>query len=301
MLETMLVRTLFLLSFCLLSAYCLAQSSSYLHLDYVGDGLVGHQLDIYLPDQGEGPYPVVVAIYGSAFFNPDGKTGTYQVVGEPLLKAGFALVAINHRSSREAIFPAQLHDIKAAVRFVRAHAAKYRLDPSFIAATGWSSGGHLSAFLGTTGNLPPDLAHLEGNLGPHTDQSSAVDAVVDWYGPTDFLIMDECGSAMHHDTLTSPESILVGGPIQDNPDLCRQANPATYVDAEDPPFLILHGTDDPLVPLCQSEVLQAAFNQAEGYSTLIVVYGGGHGPGVLEAPYLGKMVRFFSEEWKKRH
>lgn len=276
-------------------------SKAWLDLDYVGDKIIGHRLDIHLPAQGEGPYPVVIAIYGSAWFSNSSKAATYRTgLGQHLLAGGFAVVSINHRSSRDAQFPAQIQDVKAAIRFVRANAANFDLDSTFIGITGWSSGGHLAALAGTTNETTSmsmeDLEiDMEGSLGDFTDAESKVDAVVDWYGPTDFLIMDECGSSFSHDAADSPESSLVGGPIQEHKTMCRLANPISYVDKDIPPFLIFHGDEDPLVPLCQSEKLQEKLEGRNANSKLVVIPGGKHGPGVMIEEYFEQMVAFFKE------
>lgn len=268
----------------------------WLGLNYAGDTLTGHRLDIFLPAEGEGPYPVVVAIAGSAFFSDNSKGRAFGI-GEPLLEHGFAVVAANHRSSRKSIFPAQINDIKGVVRFLRANASKYSLDTSFIGITGNSSGGHLSAMMGTSGGVGQYSAgdktlSIEGAVGGNAGESSRVDAVVDWYGPTTFQKMDPCGSTMVHDAPDSPESVLVGGPIQENGDLCALADPITYVDQNDPPFLIIHGDADPLVPHCQSVLLYEALKRAGVESEMITVPGGGHG-GAWEEGYKEKMVSFF--------
>lgn len=281
-----------------LASQYLHSSKSWLDLDYVGDGQVGHRLDVHLPAKGKGPFPVVVCIYGSAFFSNNSKAAVVQIgLGQALLQAGYAVVAINHRSSREALFPAQLHDVKAAVRYIRANGLDFHIDPAFVGMTGWSSGGHLSAITGVTSSLYTweDQEHifdLEGDLGPYKQVSSTVQAVVDWYGPTDFLIMDSCGSVMNHNDALSPESILLGGPIQTNPLKSRFADPSTYVHAQSPPFLIFHGDQDPLVPHCQSEKLYKRLEQAGVKAELIIVRGGGHGPGVMIKQYFQRMIAF---------
>lgn len=275
------------------------QSSRYwLDLDYVGDNLVGHKLDIHLPLNGKAPYPVVICIYGSAWRSNSWKANSFKDgIGQRLLEKGYAVASINYRSSSDAVFPAQIHDVKAAIRFVRANAAQLDLDDSFVAITGWSSGGHLAAMAGTTNGLKKTTVagldvDLEGNLGAFTGVSSQVDAVVDWFGPTDFLIMDSCGSTMSHDDAQSPESVLVGGPIQQNKEKCAVANPISYVRKGNPPFLLFHGDKDPLVPPCQSEKLFEK-QQATGVKTeLVLVPGGGHGPGVMIDPYFDQMLRF---------
>ena len=214
--------------------------------------------DIVRPN-GEGPFPVIVTIAGSAWRRNNNKHRAYQRF-KPLHDNGFAIVAINHRSSKEAIFPAQLHDVKAVVRFIGGNAAKYQLDTRFIGITGSSSGGHLAALMGVTGGIETHKVgntslSLEGTLGNFTAERSHVDAVVDWFGPTDFLVMDSCGSRLNHDAADSPESQLIGGPIQDNPASCALANPITYVDPNGPPILILHGDKDQSVPHCQSQMI----------------------------------------------
>jgi acetyl esterase/lipase len=264
-----------------------------------------HRLDIYLPDTSKSSYPAIVIIYGSAWFGNNLKQNAYQTLGEPLLKSGFALVAVNHRSSRDAIFPAQIQDIKAAVRFIRANADKYKIDTTFIGVTGYSSGGHLSALLGTSGSVKQmtensKSVEIEGNIGGNESYSSAVDAVVDWFGPTDFQTMDSCGSEMVHDAPDSPESSLLGGPIQENDDMCALADPVTYVDPEDPPFLIIHGDADPLVPHCQSEKLFKALQIMNVPSHFVLVPGAKHGPGLFEEKYFTMMINFFLEELKNK-
>ncbi len=279
------------------------ESSKYwLDIDYVGDGIVGHRLDIHLPKNGKAPFPAVMAIYGSAFFSNSSKGVVFKDgLCQRLLENGFAVVSINHRSSLDAIFPAQIQDVKAAIRFVRANSQKFSLDNTFIGITGWSSGGHLSALVGTTNTTKNYKMNgldvdIEGSLGRYTQTSSQVDAVVDWFGPTDFLIMDSCGSTMSHDDIKSPESTLIGGAIQENPDKCALANPISYVNRSNPPFLIFHGDKDPLVPLCQSEKLFEKLKSARVESELVIIPGGQHGPGVLTDKYFDKAIIFLKNE-----
>jgi acetyl esterase/lipase len=289
-----------------ISKSSIVSSKHWLDVDYVGDGFIGHRLDIHLPANGKAPFPVVIAIYGSAFFSNSSKAAVYgDGWGQKLLENGFAVVSINHRSSRDAIFPAQIHDVKAAIRFVRANSQKFSLDNSFIGITGWSSGGHLSALAGTTNTTKTDKINgldidIEGNLGDFTQTSSAVNAVVDWFGPTDFLIMDQCGSSMNHDDAKSPESSLIGGAIQENKEKTALANPISYVNKFNPPFLIFHGDKDPLVPHCQSEKLFEKLRTANVKSELLLVAGGQHGPGVMIDTYYDKAISFFKNELKSK-
>ncbi len=281
-------------------------SKAWIDLDYVGDGIIGHKLDVFLPKTGAGPFPVVITIYGSAFFSNSSKANCFQNdYGQSFLRAGYAVVSINHRSSKDATWPAQIHDVKAAVRYVRANAALFNLNPDFIAISGFSSGGHLSAMAGTSsgrkqaeiGGLPIDL---EGSLGKYTETSSGVDAVINFFGPTDFLMMDTCGSSFSHDAPGSPESSLIGGPIQENKAKTRLANPAEYVEKSNPPMLLFHGDKDELVPHCQSEILHQKQKSGGASGTLVIVPGGGHGPGVMIEKYYSQMIGFLNTAKNER-
>ena len=181
--------------------------------------------------------------------------------------------SINYRLSQHAVFPAQIEDVKAAVRWLRANAETYRLDPNRFAAWGSSAGGHLVAMLGTTG----DVAEFE--VGENLKVSSQVQAVVDYFGPTDFLQMDaqSLPDGLVHDAPDSPESQLVGGPIQEHKDRVTRANPITYVSKDDCPFLIIHGDQDKLVPYQQSVLLKDALEEAGVRVTFYRVAGGSHG------------------------
>ena len=279
-------------------------SEHWIDVDYVGDGIPGHMLDIHLPITGRKPFPVVVCVYGSAFLGNHAKARTFSNgIGQRLLKEGFAVVNINHRSSSDAKFPAQIQDVKAAIRFIRANSATFSLDSNFIGMTGWSSGGHLSVLTGTTNNTEKGTINgldidIEGRLGKFTSSSSKVNAVVDWFGPTDFLVMDSCGSEIIHNDAKSPESLLIGGPIQENKDKVALANPINYVNKSNPPFLIFHGDKDPAVPHCQSKKLYEKLQKEGVRSELIIVAGGVHGPGVMIDKNYDRMVAFFKIESK---
>lgn len=277
----------------------------WLDIDYVGDNAIGHKLDIHLPKNGKAPYPIIIAIYGSAWFSNSSKEAVFKEgLGQKLLEGGFAVVNVNHRSSDDARFPAQIQDIKAAIRFIKANSQKFSLDNTFIGVTGWSSGGHLTALTGATnttktnkiGGLDIDI---EGSLGKYTNENSRVNAIVDWFGPTDFLIMDQCGSSFAHNEAKSPESSLIGGAIQENAGKVALANPISYVNKNNPPFLIFHGDRDPLVPDCQSKKLYEKLQKEGVPSELVIVAGGGHGPGVMIDKYYNQMIDFFEQEMKK--
>jgi len=252
------------------------------------------KLDLYLPE-GSGPFPLVVSVHGGAFMMGD-KGDAFAVEGfDQLLEAGYALASLNYRLSGEAIAPAQIQDIKAAVRWLRAHAREYHLKSEKIAAWGVSAGGNLVALLGTSCAVPA----LEGvDLG-NAILSSCVQAVVDWFGPTDFAQMDsqfsdtECPQT--HNDPDSPESRLVGAPIQLRPDLVKAANPITYVTPFAPPFLIMHGTEDCVVPPQQSQLLYDALLSAIGGDkvTMVFLHGAGHdGPQFIEASNMKRVINF---------
>lgn len=269
-------------------------------VNYAGDGKAFHNLDVYIPTKTADKYPVVIDIYGSAWMSNSGKGTSPSPLGSALLKAGYAVVNPNHRSSSDAKFPAQIQDIKAVVRFVRGNAAKYKFDTSFIGITGQSSGGHLTALTGTSGGVKSKTvgsatADIEGTLGSFTNFASHVHAAADWFGPTELLKMDSCGSDMNHGGASSPEGSLIGGALASNIDKVALADPITYIDAKDPPFLIVHGTSDRTVPACQSIFLDQALRKAGVQSKYVPVSGGGHGTGTTVEPYIGQMVTFFNE------
>ncbi|MCY4566812.1 MAG: alpha/beta hydrolase [Candidatus Poribacteria bacterium] len=260
----------------------------YRDLGYVTDGHERQKLDLYVPDTGEN-LPLLIWVHGGAWRGGD-KT---HYNPKEYLEAGYAGASINYRLSQHAIFPAQIEDVKAAVRWLRANAETYRLDPNRFAAWGSSAGGHLVAMLGTTG----DVAEFE--VGENLGVSSRVQAVVDYFGPTDFLQMDaqSLPDGLVHDAPDSPESQLVGGPIQEHKDRVARANPITYVSKDDPPILIIHGDQDKLVPYHQSVLLHDALEEAGVLVTLYRVEGGGHGwfkdPKVpeLTKAFLGKHLK----------
>ena len=255
-------------------------------LAYAGTDNPRQKLDLMLPEKRATakPLPLVVWIHGGGWRNGDKRSGQNRVA--PLAASGrYVGASIGYRLSGEAQWPAQIHDCKAAIRWLRAHAKEYGIDPDRIAVWGSSAGGHLVSMLGTSGGV----AALEGKLGKHGDQSSRVQAVVNYYGPSALLLMNSRPSRIDHDAKDSPESLLIGAPIQTVKDKTRQASPLTHVTKDDAPHLHVHGTDDPLVPFHQSEILHAALKKAGVESTLITVSEGGH-----SAPRsVNKQVRAF--------
>ncbi len=267
--------------------------------------LDGHplQLDLYLP-AGTGPFPIVLWIHGGGWSGGDKALGA----GHPALKLvprGIAVASINYRLTSQAgqwgsfpvTFPAQVHDVKGAVRWLRANAALFSLNPAQFGSWGASAGGHLSALLGTSGGA----AVLEGTVGGNPTQSSSVQASADYFGPTDIITINldvttPPGSVINHDAATSPESRLIGfdqpgqgigvlranlanpaAPFPAMVALATEANPITFVDPSDPPFYIGHGTADTSVPMMQSTRLRNALVAAGVPHTYTQVTGAGHG------------------------
>ena len=274
----------------------LETSQEWKDVNYAGDDQAYHTCDIYLPKQQKASYPVVIHIYGSAWFSNSSKgMADLGTIVKSLLDAGFAVVCPNHRSSMDAKWPAQIHDIRAVVRFVRGEAKKYKFDTSFIATSGFSSGGHLASTAATTSGTKQTKVgtvdiDLEGNVGNYLNESSAVNAACDWSGPIDLTAMD-CGESMKMGE-NSPEDVLLNSKLAKEPDKYLSLSATTYVDKNDPPVIIFHGEKDNVVPCCQGkkffEVLKAAGVKTEA----TFVPEGGHGMGMYDEENLQKMVNF---------
>jgi acetyl esterase/lipase len=224
------------------------------------------------------PPPLVVFIHGGGWQlgHPLVTNPVYRRIDPigKLLRAGFAVARVSYRFSGEGRFPMQLHDCKAAIRFLRNRAALFGIDPERFAAMGDSAGGHLAALVGLTGGR----GDLEGEVGEAAG-SSAVQAVMDWFGPAELLTMREQAlpdGMRGMDLADSPESRLVGGPLRERREAAIAASPITYVSKSAPPFHIQHGSRDRLVPLGQSEALHRALLAAGAASTLVVIEGADH-------------------------
>jgi acetyl esterase/lipase len=251
-------------------------------LQYVEDGHERHRLDLYLPQKAEGQLPLIVWIHGGAW-QAGSKNGCPAV---SFVGKGYAVASINYRLSQHAVFPAQIEDCKGAIRWLRAQAKKYHLDPDHVGVWGASAGGHLVALLGTSGNVK----EFEGE-GGNLDQSSRVQCVVDWFGPSDLVTM--AGTRNDH---ASPMSRLIGGPIQENLEKARNASPVTYVSKDSAPFLIMHGDKDNVVPLGQSEALAETLKKAGIEVKLQIVADNGHGGPGLSSPENRKLIEDFFDK-----
>jgi acetyl esterase/lipase len=293
-----------LLALCLCPQWAAAQTTpTFADLTYAEVGGQPLQLDLYLPASGSVPRPLLVWIHGGGWSG--GSRFPAPAHALQMRERGFAVASISYRLSGQSAlwggepvaFPAQIHDAKAAIRWLRAHAAEYSIDPARIAVWGSSAGGHLAALVGTSGNDP----ELEGSVGVDLGQSSAVQIAVDYYGPIDLFEMNADvttppGSIIDHDAANSPESRLIGfsqpgqgigvlranigNPLAPFPELVTKvlhANPQTWADIDDPPFMIVHGTADSSVPYAQSQRLLNSLIGLGHAPLFLPVPDGGHG------------------------
>ena len=242
-------------------------------------------LNIYLPNEGTTPYPTIVVIHGGGFMMGNATSGELANMFTALDR-GYAVASVNYRLSGEAKFPAAVHDVRAAVRFLKANADRYGLDPDRFAAWGASAGGNLAAMVGTT----PQVDELNGDNLENLEYDSSVRAVVDWFGPIHFLEMDAQFAELgiqpilgKTDRAGSPESRYLGKRISTDPDLTRKADPSSYIETLDPEsapsFLIQHGSHDANVPWLQSEYFAKRLKESIASQKVIyqLIDGAGHG------------------------
>ena len=267
-------------------------------VNYAGDGKTYHTLDIYIPKEAKDSYPVVIHTYGSAWSMNNMKgSADLSTICAAYVKAGYAVVTPNHRSASDAIYPAQLHDIKAVVRFVRGNAAKYKFDTNFVAVSGFSSGGHLSSLVATTCGLKEGKSgsvtvDLVGALGEFTSFSSCADAAVLWSPPTDIYTMNPIsigGSG-------TMEGAFIGVEREGNKDKWMVASSPYYASDDDPPVIIFHGTKDQVVNIEQSKELYDSLKHHNVVVELDTVPNGEHGGNVMYATEnLNKAVAFLDK------
>jgi acetyl esterase/lipase len=258
---------------------------------------VANLLDIYQPIGITHPLPTIVWIHGGGW--AAGDKSPCRVAR--FVDQGYVVVSLNYRFAPKNLFPAQLYDCKGAIRFLRANAAKYDIDPDHIGVWGASAGGHLVALLGTSGDDPKP----EGDVGGNLTQSSRVQAVCDWFGPTDMSVFVAESKEAGIKLPNGPALItgLFGGAPDTKPELVQQANPIAYITAKIegktaksiPPFLIMHGDRDPLVPVAQSRLLSEALQKAGVKQHFVIVKNAGHGDG-FDRPEVIKIVSEFFDK-----
>lgn len=253
-------------------------------------------LDIYLPKGVSVPFPTIVYVHPGGWSGGD-KTDVARHISY-LTAAGFALVSINYRLSGDTVFPAPLHDCKAAIRWLKANASRYNLNPNAIGIFGQSAGAHLASLVGVTANVKNASSgaitmDLEGSVGGNTQYSSTVRAVADFFGPSnlvEFYKVQTQGSG----------SNLVGCTIPQCPDKAKLASTTTYASRTAPPFLIMHGTADDVVPFSQSQIFDSTLRVAGATSTFIPVQGATHGsdPTWTKPETQTMIINFFTQHLK---
>lgn len=273
-----------------------AAATVHTNIAYVTGGGARQQLDLYIPNRDRDgqpftrPIPVILWLHWGSWTRGS-KDEMCFPFGLGYTKKGYAIASINYRLTTTDPFPAQIEDCKSAVRWLRAHAQEYNLDPERIGVWGVSAGGHLAAMLGTTSD------DRTFDVGESLDQSSAVLCVCDHFGPADLealfsdpridAFLEKEGAAVHR---------FFGGNPVDKIELVRRASPVSHISRGDAPFLIVHGDSDPLVPVNQSRRLHAALEKAGVESELVIVVGGFHGPiGYLTPAMLTKYLAFFDK------
>lgn len=248
------------------------------NIPYNDDTLKKHQLDIYLPQNTTAKIPLVVFIHGGGWLVND-KYADIGYMGNTvsaLINNGFAVVSIDYRWASQAIFPALIQDCNQALSFLGKNANKYYLDENRIALMGFSAGGHLASLQGLANNNEVNSFFMNGKA-----QKFNIKAIIDYYGPS------ELASMPSSEDPKAPEAILLGATPISSPDLSKIASPVTYVDKNDPPFLIFHGEKDDMVPNRQSKLLSGWLNSVGVENKLTIV---------PNAPHFGKM--FDTEEYK---
>jgi len=215
-----------------------------------------HTLDLYVP-LGAGPFPLIIWVHGGSWKAGDKSRDTAH--WRWLAARGYVVASVNYRYSSDAVFPAQIHDLKAAVRWLKANARKYAIAADKVGVVGYSAGGHLASLLATSAGVAAMEDLAMGNAALPSD----VQALVAYAPPTDFLQMPADKTCRPIGVAEASESLLIGCPIYDCPELAQQANPIAYIDSNDPPVRLEHGTADCVVPLQQSQLLYEALLDAD--------------------------------------
>ena len=246
------------------------------------------KLDLATPAEGAGPFPAVLCIHGGGWVG--GKRQEMSQTIRTLAGHGYVAISPDYRlATPQTLFPAQVEDCKAAVRWLRANAVKYNIDPNHIGAIGFAAGGHLACMLAVT-----DKADGLDGIGGNADVSSRIQAAVSFFGPTDLTAKD-WGPGVAARNLVP----LLGGALEEKPEAYRKASPLTYSSKAAAPLLLFHGAQDKMVSVDQSRRLAEKLESAGGTAQLVIVEGEGHGFRTEKLlPCLGKMVTFFDERLK---
>ncbi|MBD3675070.1 MAG: alpha/beta hydrolase [Planctomycetaceae bacterium] len=277
---------LFACSLMLLSPLTAAEVQIQKDIEYAHVGEHSLRLDLHRPAK-DGPYPLIVWVHGGAW-----RAGSKDSMPlADLLSKGYAIASVDYRLSPVAPFPAQVHDIKAAIRYLRANSKTYNLRTEKIAIAGSSAGGHLAALVGVTNGDNK----LEGTVGDHLDQSSEVAAIIDLYGPTNFLTILKQSTPHGLGVRIPALQLLLRKQPEDDPILAKLASPVSHVDREDPPLLLIHGVQDPQVPISQSLELHGVYQQKGRPVHLHMIYDGVHGgPPFYDSQRIDLMDRFLT-------
>ncbi|MFM7751318.1 MAG: alpha/beta hydrolase fold domain-containing protein, partial [Opitutaceae bacterium] len=225
--------------------------------------------DLHLPGKGAAPAPLIVWVHGGAWSRGSKNENPLA----PLVAQGWAVASVDYRLTPVAPFPANVHDIKAAVRFLRARRAEYGLATERVAIAGASAGAHLAALVGVSNGHP----ELEGEVGAHRDQSSAIQAIVSFYGASNLETILSQSTPFGLGVRIPALQLLLRGQPEEKPALARLASPVAQVDAGDPPLLLLHGDQDPQMPVAQSLELLGAYERAGLKVRFVPLHGSKHG------------------------
>lgn len=264
-----------------------AETADHRNLEFAQVGEKKLLLDLFLParESTAPPAPLIIWVHGGAWRS--GSKSENPLL--PLRQRGFAVSSIEYRLSGEAPFPAAAFDIKAAIRYLRGNAGKYGLDTGRFAIGGSSAGAHLAALVGVTNGLK----ELEGEVGEFRSHSSDVHAILDWYGPTNFMTILEQSTAHGLSVRVPAFDQFLGGQPKDKPELAKLASPVFHVDRQDPPLLIFHGDQDIQVPINQSHELQGKYKALGLSCTFEVIHGAAHGGSAYSTPERVEFCRQF--------
>jgi acetyl esterase/lipase len=257
-------------------------TTAYANIPYAADTLQKHLLDIYLPPNSSNNTPLIVWIHGGAWMLNDkyADMSYMQQTIKSLIDSGYALASIDYRYSTTAVFPAQIKDCNEAVEFLYQHAATYHLDKNRIAVIGFSAGGHLASLMALSNNNDVKEFYPDGKK-----THFKIRCAFDFYGPSD-LVMLATSPDTSINNERNPVAILLGAMPVDRPDLARIASPVTYVDKNDPPFLIVQGEKDESVPNTESKILSSWLSLAGVANKLIIVPGAPHYGEMFDAEYI---------------